>query len=52
MSRKRRKRRKKVLSLPTGTKRETQREPQWDAHLNVKKVNQLWNWVTLEDVKF
>lgn len=48
MSKKRRKRRKKVVTLPKGIRR----EPQWDSFLNLKKVNQLWDWKTLEDVKF
>lgn len=46
MSRKRKKRKKKVLSLPVGTTRESK----WNSCLNLKRVNQLWRWDTLVDV--
>ena len=57
MSRKRRKIKEKAVSLQT---RETGEKspvslsgPMFCGFpLNKKRVNQLWNWVTLEDVKF
>lgn len=49
MSRKRRKIRKKIVSLSSTTKG----GPTLAGFpLNKKKINQLWDWRTLEDVKF
>lgn len=49
MSRKKRKRRKKVVTLPKGV---TDGSHLCGFRLNPKKLNQLWMWETLEDVKF
>jgi len=57
MSKKRRKIKGKVVSLQT---RETGEKSPVSLSgsmfcgfpLNIKRVNQLWNWITLEDVKF
>lgn len=57
MSKKTRKIRRKVVSLQT---RETGEKSPVSLSgptfcgfpLNKKKINQLWNWLTLEDVKF
>lgn len=49
MSRKRRRRRKKVVTLPKGV---TDGNYFCGFRLNTKKLNQLWEWKTLDDVKF
>lgn len=49
MPRKRRKKRKKSVSLPIGIMREPSLSGFPIIH---KNINQLWRWDTLEDVKF
>lgn len=56
MSRKSRRKARKALSLqtrPLYEVRVVESGPTFCGNtLNVKRVNQLWNWKTLEDVKF